>query len=365
MDLTDVIVNGMAGLGAGQPHGSVATRFVENGGDPSVFRPFIGRDGRPYVVQNRLNRETGQIQPTPVLAVNADATLRHEEWLQIDQAVLKVARERLRAVEDLRSRGLTYNIPNGMGKTVLLSEKQSDTNDAIISMDGIHEGENDRPVYDTDYLPLPIIHKDFHFSSRQLLASRNGNTPLDTSMIEQATRKVAETAEKLLIGRTTYATYGGGTIAGYINYASALTQTLTTPVGASSAGETLLDEVLAMRQSAYNAYFYGPFIMYNSPSWDQYLDNDFKAESDRSVRERIRMVEGISDVRTLDYLQNYDILLVQMTSDVVREVIGMDIQALQWESKGGLQVNFKVMAIMVPQLRADYNGNTGIVYGSV
>jgi hypothetical protein len=30
-----------------------------------------------------------------------------------------------------------------------------------------------------------------------------------------------------------------------------------------------------------------------------------------------------------------------------------------------MMLNFKVMAILVPQLRADFNGNTGIVHGAV
>jgi hypothetical protein len=37
---------------------------------------------------------------------------------------------------------------------------------------------------------------------------------------------------------------------------------------------------------------------------------------------------------------------------------------VQWEEQGGLLLNFKIMAIMVPQLRADHNGNTGIVHGT-
>ena len=37
----------------------------------------------------------------------------------------------------------------------------------------------------------------------------------------------------------------------------------------------------------------------------------------------------------------------------------------QWEGQGGMEVNFKVMAILVPQLRDDFNGNTGIVHGTV
>ena len=57
-------------------------------------------------------------------------------------------------------------------------------------------------------------------------------------------------------------------------------------------------------------------------------------------------------------------LLVQMTSDVVRAVKGMQITTVQWESHGGMMLNFKVMCIMVPQIRADHNGNTGLVHGS-
>ena len=58
-------------------------------------------------------------------------------------------------------------------------------------------------------------------------------------------------------------------------------------------------------------------------------------------------------------------VLVQMTADVCREVVGMDITTVQWESHGGMQLNFKVMCILVPQLRSDFNGTTGIVHGTV
>lgn len=354
----DYILNGTA-------HGSVATRLINSGGDLNVFRPFVGRNGKSYTVRNVRGKD-GKVKNEAILTSNADATLRHEEWLQIDETVQQVARERLNIVEDLRSAGLTYNIPNGMGKTVLLTEKSSDTNDALMSMDGLRESENDRQVYDSDYLPLPIIHKDFHFSARQIAASRNGNTPIDTSMVAEATRKVAEMAEKLVIGSATFPTYGGGTIYGLTNYTNALTESLSDPsTGGSSMGANALADILSMKQSAQNAHFYGPYMVYNAPAWDQYLDNDFKAASDKSVRQRLSEVAGISGIKTLDFLSNYDMIMVQMTSNVIREVIGMDIVPLQWETKGGMRVNFKVMAIMVPQLRADYNDNTGIVYGSV
>jgi hypothetical protein len=38
----------------------------------------------------------------------------------------------------------------------------------------------------------------------------------------------------------------------------------------------------------------------------------------------------------------------------------MEFQTIQWEEAGGLEQIFKVMGILVPRLRADKNGNTGI-----
>ena len=38
--------------------------------------------------------------------------------------------------------------------------------------------------------------------------------------------------------------------------------------------------------------------------------------------------------------------------------------SVQWESVGGMRLNFKVMAIQVPQLRADYYNNCGILHAT-
>jgi len=71
------------------------------------------------------------------------------------------------------------------------------------------------------------------------------------------------------------------------------------------------------------------------------------------------------DVRTLDYLASYSIILVQFTSDVIRMVNAMPITTLQWETNGGMLVHFKVMTIQIPQPRSDYNTRCGIVLGTV
>jgi len=353
----DVILNGQA-------FGDVASKLLQCNFDTRSLRPYIGKDGRSYVTIN----QNGKLKAVPIQ--NTTATLRKDDWILLDDAIVKVSKPRLKAVGDLRAAGLTYTIPNGMGRTVLQTETVSDIGLASISMDALRANANDRPVFELGNLPLPIIHKDFQFSARQLMASRNGGSPLDTTMAELAARRVAEEAEKLLLGVSTVGdqfSFGGSgsVIYGYTDFPSAITtETLTCPTGSSWVAEDFLGEILSMIVALYANNHFGPYMLYTAPNWDRYLDDDFKANSDKTLRNRVKEVSAIIDVRTLDYLSNYDIVMVQMTSDVVREVIGMDITTVEWDTVGGLQKNFKVMAILVPQLRADQADQTGIVYAS-
>ena len=71
------------------------------------------------------------------------------------------------------------------------------------------------------------------------------------------------------------------------------------------------------------------------------------------------MIEGVTAVKQLDFLTSTDVMiLVQMTGDTVRAVNGMDIRTVQWPEKGGLQINFKVMACHVPDIRSQYVGTS-------
>jgi hypothetical protein len=347
----------------GQAEGNVAAKLLQCNMDPGILRPYIGDDGRHYAVIN----ENGK--PTPKLLTNATATLRKDAWKILDTAVVKAAKPRLKAVADLRNMGLTFNIPNGMSKTVLETETQSDISTAEVSMSGIRESNTDRPVYELTNLPLPIIHKDFQFPLRQVMVSRNSGSPLDTSTAELAGRRVAEVAEQLLLGTYGSYLYAGGTIYGYTNYPNRLTKTITAPTASGWTAATTVNEVLEMKLQSTQAFHYGPYKLYCSTAWDPYMDDDYSAnKGDNTLRERLNAIEGIDSVATLDYLDtagtSYILLLVQMTSNVVREVIGMDITTVQWESQGGMMLNFKVMAILVPQVRADQNSNTGIVHGT-
>lgn len=361
----DYIANGVSG--------SPLQILLNNGMDPRGLRPYRNsrnnhptEDPRTYI--DRLNTN-GKLESVPVQ--NTNATLLKDEWKLLDQVVVKAALPRLSAVADLRGRGMELIIPNGMSKTKLETQAQSDINQATISMSPLADSAGDRPVYNLVGLPLPIIHKDFSFDAREIAGSRNGtsSTQLDLTTAELAARRVAEGVEQLLLGTAGGYQWGGGSIYGFTNFPNRMTYALTNPTTGGWTSSVLLAQVLAMRQLSYTHLHYGPYVLYVSTLWDSYLDNDYILTggnvATQTLRERLKAIKNIDDVVTADYLNGYDMVLVQQTSDVARMVTGMDITTVQWETHGGMQLNFKVMCILIPQLRSDFNGNTGIVHGSV
>lgn len=380
----------------GQGHGQVGEYMSQCRFETGLLRPWISdKDGKKYVsirtgrwtvnkgqrvqlIENVRVNQLGEKYDLECPVANS-TSLRKEQWLELDQIVIKAARLRLRAWADLAAGPGTYSGFDGMAKTILEHETMSDPGEAIMDMDGMTEGRSDMPLFQLQGLPLPITHSSFYFSQRKLSISQNGNMPLDSVMAEAAGRRIAEMIEKVTIGVQTGLTYGGNstqvggygrnsTVYGYTNFPNRLIKTnMTAPTGSNP--DVTLGDVLAARDQLYYNRFYGPFMIYHSTDWDKYLDNDYARlggnNPSQSLRQRIRAIDGITDVRRLDYLDQatnpFTMIFVQQTPDVARAVIGMNITTLRWPSMGGMRQNFKTMCIMVPQLRADYNSRCGIL----
>jgi uncharacterized linocin/CFP29 family protein len=302
-----------------------------------------------------------------VAALRTCRVLRREEWILFDQTVVEIARQRLVAVGELVSRGLTFNLPNALGTTRLEWERISDMTPAEISMSGIKEGEADRVAFDLSSLPIPIIHKDFHINIRALETSRRFGQPLDTTMAALATRKVAEQAETILFNGLTVSSTNG-VIYGYLNAPNANTGSLTAAWDAgTTTGANILADVLAMVEALQVDHMWGPYGLYVPQDYWIKLVDDFKANSDRTILERIMAIPGIAFVQPTEGISSTldTVVMFQLTSDVVRMIMGMQPTLIEWESHGGLVTNFKVMAIMVPNFRNDYEGQSGVAVYSV
>ena len=111
-------------------------------------------------------------------------------------------------------------------------------------------------------------------------------------------------------------------------------------------------------------HYYGPWMLYVPRASSTKLDGDFKANSDKSIRSRLLEVSGLRGIQVADFLPADNVLLVQMTSDVVALVQGEPLQTVQWDIEGGFGINFKAFMIQVPLIRSDIDGRSGIVHMS-
>lgn len=350
-------------IAANASQGEVAAYMASNGKmDPAKMRPFIAYDGKSYVSVYKGQGDPKDVANYMNIQVNT-GTLRRDEWKQLDEAIQPIAESRLVGIQDLISKGLVYNLGNAMGTTVLETHDVSDALDADLTMDGITRGKNDRPVYGTHYLPIPILHADYEINARALAASRSLGNPLDTTMAERAARKVAEKLESMLFTDTTY-TFGGGTIYSYVKYPDRNEVELTTGWDESAAtGAAIISDVRKMKQALIDAHFYGPYVLYIPTAYETKMDEDYSsAKGENTVRDRILKIAGISDVKVVDTLATDNVILVQMTSDVVRLVRGMGITNVQWQTEGNFINKYKVLTIQVPQIRSDQNRHCGIAH---
>jgi hypothetical protein len=426
----------------GRGHGAIAETMGAIRWDAGMLRPYFNEKGLPCVniltgrwttdrgVRRAVREEVSINSPRNNRGqfnqvLNA-TTLRKEQWIEYDRVILKAARYRLRAWEDLEAAS-SFGGFDGMNKMLLEHETMSDPMEAIQDMEGTSEGRSDTPTFQLEGLPLPITHVDFSFGARRLGISQSSNTPLDMVAGEASGYRIGETIEKTTIGNMTGVVYGGNStqtggygrtsqVYGYLNFPARITSTtMTAPTAGGWVPATTITEVLALRDKLVAAKKYGPFMIYHSTDWDQYMDKDYILTggnvATQTLRARLLAIgkedngaggqqAQIAGVRRLDMLfasapitdaskiqtgtkandylgpgvENlvsggggtggawpFTLIVVQMTPENARAVNGMDITTLQWPTMGGMKLNFRVMCIKVPQLRADRYGNCGIL----
>jgi hypothetical protein len=229
-------------------------------------------------------------------------------------------------------------------------------------MDAASPATRDRVKYEIAYLPLPIVNKEYEFNIRALNASRTRGMPLDTTMAQTAARKVSERIETILFQGASTFTYGGGSLYGYTDFPSRVTGSLG--INWDDSGADPLANVIAMKQASIDVKHYGPWMLYVPTNFETVLDEDYTTNYAVTWRERILKIGGIIDIRVADYLTADNVVLVEMDPQTVRMVVGLNPTTVEWEVMGGMISRYKVMAIMVPQLRADQDGNCGIVHYS-
>jgi uncharacterized linocin/CFP29 family protein len=329
----------------------------------SFARESVSGSGRWATAQLKKLVAAGGELNTSVLRT-AD-TLRHEDWKFWDDVLQNEALIRLVGVQDLIAAGLTKSIPNSLGKTVYDYEKITFMDEAEVSLDGVSRTANDVQEFSQAGIPLPITHKDFFLNLRQLTASRNSNTPLDTVQAATAGRVVAEKAEKMLFqgGKT----FGGLPIYGYTTFPSRNHGTFTSSknwADATKAGVDFVTDTLKAMTSLQAARQYGPYGIYVSTDAGVNIENDYIATGgnnpNQTIRQRLEAINNVSFVHVADQCPSGHVIFTQLTGDNAVWVQGEPLQVVQWDEGGGFTINFKAFQIAVPLFRVTAGGRSGV-----
>ena len=220
-------------------------------------------------------------------------------------------------------------------------------------------GNEDTVDFTLISIPVPITHKDYRLNIRRLEASRRLGDSLDVTQAQTAARLVRDQLEEILFNGSAIQVQGGS-IFGYTTHPDRNTGT------GGNWSTTLTDvyeDVNAMVTAAEADFYFGPYGLYVARS--AYGDargvhDDGSGQSAiNRVLENLPMVQFF---KASDRLAAENGVLVQMTAEVVDLAIAQQITTVEWSDFGGMVSRFKVMAAMVPRVKSDANGNSGIVH---
>ena len=319
---------------------------------------MTGLQSSGFIFNSKEKLDVNAMRANTSLITNG--TLRHEDYISWDEKMVAVARNRLTVIQDLNTYGLVDSNYT-LGDEIAKYEKLSDMTAGNVDMDGVTPGQRDRLVFTQTGVPIPIFHKDFQLNRRQILSSQNRpGANLPTLGIETATKIVAEDLESMVWNGLPNLVVGGYQIYGLTNHPNRNTVAAAAPWG--GGGDTPVADVEGMLAAAYADKFYGPFVLYVSKDKWAFIQGDYSAnKGDRTFMERFMAFSDIVAVRPGDGLPDGNVILVQMTTDVIELKVAQELMNFEQPQVNAYQHDFEVMAAMAVAVKSDSSGNCGVV----
>jgi hypothetical protein len=139
---------------------------------------------------------------------------------------------------------------------------------------------------------------------------------------------------------------------------------------ATAVGSTIFAETEAMITKEQADLKFGPYVMVVGTQVGNVLDADYTSgQAGQSIsitiRERLLKIPTIKDIIVADMMPATKVALIQMTPDVIQMVVGQAPTVISWTSLNGFIFYNLVMAIMVPWVKSDASGNSGICIGTL
>lgn len=315
------------------------------------------QDRAPYLPGGASSMQRFLQSGFNVNALRNNATLRKQEWEQLDTAVVTEAEQNMPGMGDLLGRPELIHPLRNIGVTISQYEKVTAMDRARVAMSVRTQGDMDSVTWDLASVPVPVFYQEFDVDLRHLEASRLMGTPLDTAKAQAATRVVTEELERALFSGVASIVVGGNTVYGY----------LTHPDRNTIAGSTwntttnIYPSVVNMIGALFADRMRGPYMLYVSDT--QYIQTLTQEGVDKfsNIRTRVLELPGLQGMKPTFALPAGTAVLVELNKLVVDVAVAQNIATVQWEERGGWVVKFIVFAVMAPRVKSDVALRSGVV----
>jgi hypothetical protein len=303
------------------------------------------------------------------MASNA-STLERDEYETLSDRIIRTYKRNLSGLADLQDQGLVRNV--SLATQVDLWQTVTEVTEADITMDGEDQAANDRIEYNTQGVPIPIVHKDFRIPERELQTSRNMGNDLRTDTAAEVSRAVTEMAEQMLFQgwNPTVDTARGDDwqVYGYTD-SSVSASVSGSDFGTAGNIRDVFTATIDKLMDDNNQQPAGDgFLTYISQTQYRQYRNAIDPDGDgnMTVRERVEneFDMELGDVKSVpDYvLPDGEMVMVNPAPDVVELALAEDMQTLEWSSGSGMTNFYKVLWSGAPEIKTDAKNNYGVAH---
>jgi len=290
---------------------------------------------------------------------NASGTVRHEDFMVIQDKIVEVRRRSLNGIADLMSAGLTFS--ESISKELIGFETINEFSEAKQEMNPNVSGNNDS-VFGQEYVPNPITHLSFSVPWRQ-----EGFDYKRSLGLSESVRQVSERLENTLFnGNSKISVNFAGKanpIYGYTNHPKRGQGTISDWSAIANIEEIVPEAVseIGKMWSTQGGVANDSVVMYVSNDIWPVLQNDYKADSEKSVYMRLLQIPQLKEIKPAEKMAAKSVMLVEMQDRTVQMAVASDIITIPHLKTNPMSSTvLTTYAAMVAQIKVDAKGNTGI-----
>lgn len=345
-------------------------------------------ENAPAGFAQRLLAHNGDVEA----AFRAHSPLSTDATKLIDTTVVDEFESRLTVTRRLLTNGQVYRLSNPFAWSNISHHTEDDETGAIVDRNPLAKSENTLPDRAEVLTPVYFTFDTFQLTLPELMASRNPlqDVPLDVNLIRKKARNVAESIEECIVkgthGGVALPKIGTASAKGLCNAANLETVSLSGGLAWNNASKTLdqiMTDIEAMLVKLDTMKAWGAVDLHIPAPWMTALRFKRNSATDRTAIELIRaaLSGGSRDV----YISDADTLPADTAVMYLRDSMAMDvilgdfggqkapdaphapdsnpvpITVIPWDERGGLLLNWLIIACAIPRPKSTFSNKCAIV----